>query len=158
MRPTVFAIVLLCASLPLAGPAGAQTAVKLQGTCERLVIADQDAGAACDGTLSNLVSRNRTSFDFTTKDGRSLSFSGNGFQQERTEETDPLQPINLVVTGSRTGEGVAQTTALAIGACRFTTPEPGRTGILCEAKSPDGKLYAGSFNTAAKPATGATSP
>ncbi|WP_204310801.1 hypothetical protein, partial [Escherichia coli] len=70
MRPTVFAIVLLCASLPLAGPAGAQTAVKLQGTCERLVIADQDAGAACDGTLSNLVSRNRTSFDFTTKDGR----------------------------------------------------------------------------------------
>ena len=83
----------------LAAPASSQTAVKLEGTCEKLVIAGQDLSGACRGSLTNTVSRNRTSFDFTAEGGRTLSFAGSGAQQERTEETDPLQPINLVIAG-----------------------------------------------------------
>ena len=147
--------VLTCAAL--AGPglhgATAQTAFTLQGACESLIIAGKDVSAQCAPTLTNAVSRNRTTFDFMTKDGQILSFSGNGAQQEATEETDPLQPIN-VVSESKSGSEVGAP-VLAIGACRFTTPEPGRTSIACEAKTSDGRVYSGTFVTAAKAAPGA---
>ena len=92
-------LALLCALLGLPSAARAQAALRLEGTCEKLVIGAQDLSTACSNVLMNAVSRNRTSFDFTTSDGRTLSFSGNGAQQEATEETDPLQPINAVVVG-----------------------------------------------------------
>ncbi|MDP4024536.1 hypothetical protein Q8W71_18080 [Methylobacterium sp. NEAU 140] len=152
MRDTLtapFRLALVCAGLCLPQAASAQAALRLDGTCEKLVIAGRDASAGCAGTLMNAVSRNRTSFDFTASDGRILSFSGNGAQQEATEETDPLQPINVV------SEGAAGAPTLAIGACRFSTPEPGKTAIACEAKAADGRAYAGTFVTAAKSAPGA---
>ncbi|MCJ2015765.1 hypothetical protein [Methylobacterium sp. J-076] len=148
-------LALACAALlPLSAPsAWAQTAFKLDGTCDKLVVAGRDVSAQCGNTLLNAVSRNRTTFDFTTKDGQVISFSGNGAQQEATEETDPLQPIN-VVSESKTGSEVGAP-VLAIGACRFTAPEKGRTSIECEAKTADGRVYAGTFVTAAKAAPGA---
>lgn len=144
-----------CTALTLAAVSGAyaQTAFKLEGTCDKLEIAGRDATAECNNVLSNAVSRNRTAFDFATKDGQVLSFSGNGAQQEATEETDPLQPIN-VVSLSKSGSEIGAP-VLAIGACRFTTPEPGRTRIACDAKAADGRTYAGVFTTAAKAAPGA---
>ncbi|MCJ2049007.1 hypothetical protein [Methylobacterium sp. J-070] len=145
-------LALFCALLSLPSAAHAQAALRLEGTCERLVIGAQDLSTACANVLTNAVSRNRTSFDFTTSDGRALSFSGNGAQQEATEETDPLQPINAVVVGQ---DG---TPTLAIGACRFSTPEPGRTAITCEASAADGRSFAGTFVTAAKAPTGAPAP
>lgn len=151
-RFALFLVVLL----PLASQeASAQTALKLSGTCEKLVVAGRDVSGQCGDTLMNAVSRNRTTFDFATKDGQTVSFSGNGAQQEATEETDPLQPIN-VVSESRTGSEVGAP-VLAIGACRFSTPESGRTSIACEAKTADGRVYAGTFVTAAKGAPGAPS-
>lgn len=132
----------------LAAPASAQTAVKLEGTCEKLVIAGQDLSGACRGSLTNTVSRNRTSFDFTAEGGQTLSFAGSGAQQERTEETDPLQPVNLVIAGK---DGAAAPT-LAVGACSFSTPAPGKTAITCEANAPGGGAYAGTFVTAARAA------
>lgn len=146
---------LACATMAGLGihGAAAQTAFKLEGTCEALVIAGKDVSAQCGPSLTNAVSRNRTTFDFTTKDGQVISFSGNGAQQEATEETDPLQPIN-VVSESKSGSDVGAP-VLAIGACRFSTPEPGRTSIACEAKTADGKVYSGTFVTAAKAAPGA---
>ena len=133
--------------------AAAQTALKLEGVCESLVVAGKDVSAQCGPVLTNGVARNRTTFDFATKDGQVVSFSGNGAQQEATEETDPLQPIN-VVTESKAGSDVGAP-VLAIGACRFSTPEPGRTSIACEAKTADGKVYSGTFITAAKAAQAA---
>lgn len=148
----------LCvAALALASPASAQTAVKLEGRCEKLVIAGQDVSASCKGTLMNTVSRNRTSFDFTTGEGRSLSFSGNGAQQERTEDTDPLQPINLVIPSEKTKDGVVQGPLVAVGACSFSTPQPGKTAIACEANAAKG-LYAATFVTDAKPAASESKP
>ena len=153
---TTLRLPLLALALAACGPAAAQTAVPLDGTCEKLVIAGQDLSGACKGTLMNTVSRNRTSFDFTATDGQSLSFAGNGAQQDRTEETDPLQPINLVIVG-KGGSGSAPT--LAVGACSFSTPAPGKTAITCEASAPGGGSYAGTFVTAARgakePAPGA---
>lgn len=151
----LFRLALACTCLAVTIPSGAraQAAFSLTGTCEKLVIAGRDATAQCGTTLSNAVSRNRTAFDFATKDGQTISFSGNGAQQEATEETDPLQPIN-VVTESRSGSEVGAP-VLAIGSCRFSTPEPGRTAIACEAKTADGRIYAGTFVTAAKGAPGA---
>ncbi len=132
--------------------AAAQATFKLEGACESLVVAGKDVSAQCGSTLTNAVSRNRTTFDFMTKDGQVISFSGNGAQQEATEETDPLQPIN-VVSESKSGSEVGAP-VLAIGACRFSTPEPGRTAIACEAKTADGRVYSGTFVTAAKAASG----
>lgn len=143
-------LALACTALNLASASAAyaQAAFKLEGTCEKLEIAGRDATAQCGNVLSNAVSRNRTNFDFTTKDGQVISFSGNGAQQEATEETDPLQPIN-VVSESKSGSEIGAP-VLAIGACRFSTPEPGRTSIACEARTADGRIYAGTFVTAAK--------
>lgn len=149
----------LAAALICAAPSSAQTAVTMTGSCKRLVIADEDLSASCTGTLTNLVARDRASFDFATRDGRTLSFSGNGTPQERTEDSDPLQPINLVVPGTGgTAGGGAPTPVLAIGACRFSAPGPGRTGIDCEAASPDGKSFAGSFVAVSAPDPGAPKP
>jgi hypothetical protein len=145
-------LAVLCALLGLPSAARAQAALRLDGTCEKLVIGTQDLSQSCSNVLMNAVSRNRTSFDFTTADGQTLSFSGNGAQQEATEETDPLQPINVVTIG----KDAAPT--LAIGACRFSTPEPGRTAITCEANAADGRAFAGTFVTAAKAAAGAPGP
>jgi hypothetical protein len=142
-------LALLCALVSLPSAARAQAALRLEGTCEKLVIGTQDLSQSCSHILTNAVSRNRTSFDFTTSDGQRLSFSGNGAQQEATEETDPLQPINVVIVG----KDAAPT--LAIGACRFSTPEPGRTAITCEANAADGRPFAGTFVTAAKAPAGA---
>lgn len=142
-------LALLCALLSLPSAARAQAALQLDGTCEKLVIGGQDLSQSCSNVLTNAVSRNRTSFDFATSDGQTLSFSGNGAQQEATEETDPLQPINVVTIGKDA------TPTLAIGACRFSTPEPGRTAITCEANAADGRPFAGTFVTAAKAPAGA---
>jgi hypothetical protein len=148
MRLSTTRLVLLAAPLLTAAPAFAQTAVKLEGRCEKLVIAGQDVSATCKNTLMNTVSRNRTSFDFAAE-GRSLSFSGNGAQQERTEETDPLQPINLVIPSETTKDGVVQGPLVAVGSCAFSTPEPGKTTITCEANAAKG-TYQGVFVTDAK--------
>ncbi len=145
---TSLRLALFCALVGLPASAHAQAALRLEGTCEKLVIGTQDLSASCSPVLTNAVSRNRTSFDFTTADGQTLSFSGNGAQQEATEETDPLQPINVVTIG----KDAAPT--LAIGACRFSTPEQGRTAITCEASAADGRPFAGTFVTAAKAAAG----
>lgn len=140
--------------LGLASPAAAQTAIKLEGTCEKLVIAGQDLSESCRDVLTNTVARNRTSFDFAAEDGRTLSFGGSGAQQERTEESDPLQPISLVVPGKA---GAAQAPVMAVGACRFSTPEPDKTAITCEATAPgDNATYAGTFVTVAKATDKAT--
>lgn len=142
----------------LAGPVLAQTTVNLEGTCQRLVIAGQDATASCSPTLANSVERRRASFGFTAGDGQSLTFSGTGAQQERTEETDPLQPINLVVYGQKGSDGVVQNTVPAVGACTFSTPSPGKTAITCEANSAGKGRFEGVFVTDTKPASGAPSP
>ncbi|MCJ2100591.1 hypothetical protein [Methylobacterium sp. E-046] len=142
-------LALLCALLGLPSAARAQAALRLEGTCEKLVIGSQDMSSTCSNVLMNSVSRNRTSFDFSTSDGRTLSFSGNGAQQKATEETDPLQPINAVVLGK---DGPP---TLAIGACRFSTPAPGRTAITCEANAADGQAFAATFVTVARNAAGA---
>lgn len=133
-----------------AGPASAQQAeVTMTGRCERLVIGGLDITQNCKEQLVNTVSRGRTTFDFGAWDGQSLSFSGSGAQHEQTEETEQLQPISLVVAGMKNKEGIVRSPAPAVGACKFSRPEPGKTMISCEATS-QGKTYAGVFITDAK--------
>ncbi|MCJ2029683.1 hypothetical protein MKK50_09775 [Methylobacterium sp. J-043] len=136
--------------LVAAGPASAQQAeVKMTGQCERLVIGGLDITQNCKEQLVNTVARGRTTFDFAAWDGQSLSFSGAGTQHEQTEETEQLQPISLVVPGMRNSEGIARSPAPAVGACKFSKPEPSKTRIACEATS-QGKTYAGVFVTETK--------
>ncbi|MFJ7436878.1 hypothetical protein ACIQW5_04380 [Methylorubrum thiocyanatum] len=133
-----------------AGPASAQQAeVKMSGQCERLVIGGLDITQNCKEQLVNTVSRGRTTFDFAAWDGQSLSFSGAGAQHEQTEETEQLQPISLVVPGMKNAEGIVRSPAPAVGSCKFSSPEPGKTRIACEATS-QGKTYAGVFVTDTK--------
>ncbi|GJD83157.1 hypothetical protein [Methylobacterium haplocladii] len=137
-----------------AGCAQAQTAVKMEGRCEKLVIAGLDVTQNCKESLTNMVVGNRTSFDFSAWDGQTLSFSGTGSVQEATELTEQLQPVNLVTPGQSSKEGIARSPAPAVGACRFSTPAPNKSAITCEATS-QGKTYAGTFVTDAKSADGA---
>lgn len=154
------AIPVLTALAVVGAPASAQQGaeIRMDGRCDRLVIADVDLSASCAETLLNTVAGSRTSFDFAAKDGQTLSFSGGGAQQERTEDSDPLQPINLVVPGRRGRDSIVRNPAPAVGACRFTTPEKGRTMIDCEVTS-QGKTFAGTFVTEAREAApGAPKP
>ena len=138
----------LCAAGPAAAQPGAE--VKMTGRCERLIIGGQDITQNCKEQLVNTVSRGRTTFDFAAWDGQSLSFSGSGAQHQATEETEQLQPISLVVPSMKNAEGIARSPSPAVGACKFTSPEPGKTMIACEATS-QGKTYAGTFITDTKP-------
>lgn len=131
------------------GAQAQQADVTMKGKCEKLVIAGQDITQNCTERLVNVVARGRTSFDFTASDGQTLSFSGAGAQQEATEFTEPLQPISLVVPGRKEKDAVLRNPAPAVGSCKFSTPEPGKSMIACEAKS-QGKDYAGVFLTDAK--------
>ncbi|GJE70621.1 hypothetical protein [Methylorubrum podarium] len=135
-----------------AGPATAQQGaeVTMTGRCERLVIGGLDVTQNCKEQLVNTVSRGRTTFDFAAWDGQTLSFSGSGAQHEQTEETEQLQPISLVVAGMKNKEGIVRSPTPAVGACKFSRPEPGKTMIACEANA-QGKTYAGVFVTDAKP-------
>lgn len=153
VRPTTFhAPVLGLVAILLSGAAsGQQAEVAMEGRCERLVIADQDITQNCKEKMLNTVAGRRVSFDFAAWDGQTLSFSGTGMQQEGTEMSDPLQPISLVVPGRKDKDSIVRNPAPAVGACRFTKPEPGKTMISCEVTS-QGKLYAGTFLTEAKPA------
>ncbi len=158
MMTRVHAPLVLTAFLLLhSGAAQAQVTVKMEGSCEKLVIADLDITTSCKDKMQNTVDRNRTSFDFSAWDGQALSFSGSGAQQEATELTEPLQPINFVVASQTNKEGIVRNPAPAVGACRFSKPEDGKTTITCEAKSL-GKTYTGIFVTAAKSAEGAEKP
>ncbi|GJE78337.1 hypothetical protein [Methylorubrum suomiense] len=133
------------------GPAIAQQGaeIKMTGQCERLVIADKDITQNCKEQVVNTVTRGRTTFDFAAWDGQTLSFSGSGAQHEATEETEQLQPVSLVVSGLKNSDGIVRSPAPAVGACRFSSPQPGKTQIACEATS-QGKTYAGVFVTDAK--------
>lgn len=134
-----------------AGPAAAQQGaeIKMTGQCERLVIGDKDITQNCKEQLVNTVTRGRTTFDFAAWDGQTLSFSGSGAQHEATEETEQLQPVSLIVSGLKNNEGIVRSPAPAVGACRFSSPAPGKTQIACEATS-QGKTFAGTFITDAK--------
>ncbi|GJE27745.1 hypothetical protein [Methylobacterium organophilum] len=144
-------MLLLVAPVLVAGPALAQqtASVTMEGRCEKLVIGGQDITQNCKEKLVNTVSGTRTSFDFAAWDGQTLSFSGVGAQQERTEETDPLQPISLVIPGKKDANAIVRNPAPAVGSCTFSTPEPGKTMIACTANSA-GKTYEGVFVTEAK--------
>nr|WP_238258581.1 hypothetical protein [Methylobacterium gnaphalii] len=133
-----------------AGTAQAQTVVTMEGHCEKLVIGGQDITPNCKEKLTNTVIGNRTSFDFSANDGQTLSFAGSGAQQEATEITEALQPINLVTPGQSNKDGIVRSPAPGVGSCKFSSPEPGKTQIACEANS-QGKSYAGTFITDTKP-------
>ncbi|MDO9442547.1 MAG: hypothetical protein Q7T73_16795, partial [Beijerinckiaceae bacterium] len=76
MKPPISLILpVLAVLVAMASPASAQTAIKLEGTFEKLIVAGLDVTQNCKDTMMNTVSRNRTSFDFSAWDGRSLSFS-----------------------------------------------------------------------------------
>ncbi|HEV2545029.1 MAG TPA: hypothetical protein VGU70_19940 [Methylobacterium sp.] len=141
----------LLAAAPATAQQGAE--VTMTGQCEQLVIGGLDITQNCKEQLVNTVSRGRTTFDFAAWDGQTLSFSGSGAQHEQTEETEQLQPISLVVPGMKNKDGIARSPAPAVGACKFSKPEPGKTRIACEATS-QGKTYAGVFVTESKAGAG----
>jgi hypothetical protein len=147
---TLRALLTLAALGALAGGAQAQTVVTMEGRCEKLVIAGVDITQNCKEKLTNTVIGTRTSFDFAAWDGQQLSFAGSGAQQEATEVTEQLQPINLVTPGQSNKEGIVRSPAPGVGSCKFSSPEPGKTQIACEATS-QGKAYAGTFITDSKP-------
>jgi hypothetical protein len=147
---TLRALLTLVALSACAGAAQAQTVVTMEGRCEKLIIAGQDITQNCKEKMTNTVIGNRTSFDFSAWDGQSLSFGGNGAQQEATELTEQLQPINLVTPGQSNKQGVVRNPAPGVGSCKFSSPEPGKTQIACEANS-QGKSYAATFITETKP-------
>lgn len=136
----------ILALVPLAATARAQD-VTLHGTCQTLVIADQDLSASCRDSLLKLVSPTFASFVFSTADSRTLSFTGGG-SKDAGDAGD--LPITLVAPGLTTKEGISRSPTPGTGTCRVATPEPGSTSVACEA-SAQGKRYAGTFVARGKP-------
>ncbi len=79
----------------------------LKGTCEKLVVAGKDVSPTCGESIVNMVQGRRTSFDFTSSDGTTVSFSGTGMPQDRQEEVgvDALQPVSAVILTVKAADG-----------------------------------------------------
>ncbi len=102
-----FRLALVCSTLITLGgqSASAQTALSSKASASRWSSRGRMSARNAVRSSPTALARNRTTFDFATKDGQIVSFSGNGAQQEATEESDPLQPIN-VVSESKAGSDV----------------------------------------------------
>jgi hypothetical protein len=122
----------------------------LKGACEKLVVAGKDVSPTCGETIVNTVQGRRTSFDFTSNDGTTVSFSGTGMPQDRQEEVgvDALQPVSAVIlTVKGTDGGITRDTLMTVGSCRFPPAGPGRSTVACAADTQRGR-FEGTFVTA----------
>ncbi|BAQ47817.1 MULTISPECIES: hypothetical protein [Methylobacterium] len=121
----------------------------LKGTCDKLVVAGKDVTPTCGDGLANLVQGRRTSFDFTSSDGTTISFSGTGMPQDRQEEVgvDALQPVSAVIlTVKGSDGGITRDTLMTVGSCRFPASPPGRSIVACSADTQRGR-FEGTFTT-----------
>ncbi|MFH6785652.1 MULTISPECIES: hypothetical protein [Methylobacterium] len=128
----------------------------LKGACEKLVIAGKDVSPTCSDSLVNMVQGRRTSFDFTSSDGTTVSFSGTGMPQDRQEEVgvDALQPVSAVILTVKTADGgITRDTLMTVGSCRFPASAPGRSTVACAADTQRGR-FEGTFTTASDAAPG----
>ncbi|MGF3022310.1 hypothetical protein ACQVP2_05730 [Methylobacterium aquaticum] len=128
----------------------------LKGACEKLVIAGRDVSPTCGESLVNTVQGRRTSFDFTSSDGTTVSFSGTGMPQDRQEEVgvDALQPVSAVILMVKgTDGGITRDTLMTVGSCRFPPAGPGRSTVACAADTQRGR-FEGTFTTASDAAAG----
>ncbi|AWB22316.1 hypothetical protein DA075_16470 [Methylobacterium currus] len=122
----------------------------LKGACEKLVIAGKDVSPTCGESIVNTVQGRRTSFDFTSSDGTTVSFSGTGMPQDRQEEVgvDALQPVSAVIlTVKGTDGGITRDTLMTVGSCRFPASGPNRSTVACTADTQRGR-FEGTFTTA----------
>lgn len=122
----------------------------LKGACEKLVVAGKDVSPTCGDNLVNTVQGRRTSFDFTSSDGTTVSFSGTGMPQDRQEEVgvDALQPVSAVILSVKAADGgITRDTLMTVGSCRFPASGPGRSTVACAADTQRGR-FEGTFVTA----------
>ncbi|AWN48844.1 hypothetical protein DK419_22875 [Methylobacterium terrae] len=128
----------------------------LKGACEKLVVAGKDVSPTCGDGLVNTVQGRRTSFDFTSSDGTTVSFSGTGMPQDRQEEVgvDALQPVSAVILSVKGQDGgITRDTLMTVGSCRFPASSPGRSTVACAADTQRGR-FEGTFVTASDAAPG----
>ncbi len=121
----------------------------LKGACEKLVVAGKDVTPTCGESIVNMVQGRRTSFDFTSSDGTTVSFSGTGMPQDRQEEVgvDALQPVSAVIlTVKGPDGGITRDTLMTVGSCRFPQADPGRSTVACAADTQRGR-FEGTFTT-----------
>lgn len=128
----------------------------LKGACEKLVVAGKDVSPTCGETIVNTVQGRRTSFDFTSSDGTTVSFSGTGLPQDRQEEVgvDALQPVSAVIlTVKGTDGGITRDTLMTVGSCRFPPAGPNRSTVACAADTQRGR-FEGTFTTVSEAGAG----
>ncbi|TGD94253.1 hypothetical protein [Methylobacterium nonmethylotrophicum] len=128
----------------------------LKGACEKLVIAGRDVSPTCGDSIVNLVQGRRTSFDFTSSDGTTVSFSGTGMPQDRQEEVgvDALQPVSAVILSVKSADGgITRDTLMTVGSCRFPPAASGRATVACAADTQRGR-FEGTFTTSSDAAPG----
>ena len=121
----------------------------LKGACEKLVVAGKDVSPTCGESIVNTVQGRRTSFDFTSSDGTTVSFSGTGMPQDRQEEVgvDALQPVSAVILSVKGPDGgITRDTLMTVGSCRFPQAAPGRSTVACAAETQRGR-FEGTFTT-----------
>ncbi|KMO41953.1 hypothetical protein VQ02_04600 [Methylobacterium variabile] len=121
----------------------------LKGACEKLVVAGRDVSPTCGDSIVNTVQGRRTSFDFTSSDGTTVSFSGTGMPQDRQEEVgvDALQPVSSVILSVKAPDGgITRDTLMTVGSCRFPAAAPGRSTVACTADTQRGR-FEGTFTT-----------
>ncbi|GJD63251.1 hypothetical protein [Methylobacterium frigidaeris] len=155
MLTRVFTLLLLI-GVSCAAEAQPLTRNVLKGTCETLVVAGRDVSPTCGESIVNTVQGRRTSFDFTSSDGTTVSFSGTGMPQDRQEEVgvDALQPVSAVILSVKGPDGgITRDTLMTVGSCRFPASSPGRSTVACAADTQRGR-FEGTFTTASEAAPG----
>ncbi len=115
----------------------------LEGRCETLVLAGQDASAGCRGLVVNVRYRSgRFSFMFM-QEGALTSFSGNNPVREGSRGRLTLDRI----TQTTEADTIVRT---ASGHCEFGNIEAGPTEIRCAARTDAGE-FIGAFATGGPP-------
>ena len=146
MIPKLFIIPSMAISI-IGGAASAQDAdrqlaflMAVGGHCTELVIDGETL--PCDGNVFNTeYDDGRTGFYFMAEkpDGKTITFSGRGQEQQSPSANVRLQPVDGVVSA----DGIQ----LVEGECLFENPYVGPARIECAAQSASGLQYVGRFLT-----------
>lgn len=120
----------------------------LNGTCSRLVMADNDASDSCVGqAINSMYNNGRTGFAFQAGDMAIVTFSGIGTPAKGDLAESKLDHVIFGLVGT----GTEPNSVPATGKCTYTNPYAGPSHINCFAKTKSGTFSASFVSDGAEP-------
>jgi hypothetical protein len=120
----------------------------MNGTCQRLIIAGNDASSSCQGKLTNTMYRTgRSGFTFLAGDVAVVTFSGADSPAKGDQAVIRLDKVIFTLVGTGTEPNVVNAT----GSCSYTNPYAGPSHVSCSASTKAGRFSASFVSDGAPP-------